>query len=81
MLFCYVVLSMDVKVIVVMLGKGGVGKIMIIVNIGVVLVWLGEKVVVIDVDVGLWNLDVVMGLEFCVVFDLVDVLEGKCCMN
>ncbi|MDO4245426.1 septum site-determining protein MinD [Deinococcus sp. VB343] len=72
---------MDAKVIVVTSGKGGVGKTTTTANIGAALARLGEKVVVIDVDVGLRNLDVVMGLESRVVFDLVDVLEGKCRMN
>ncbi|MPY67867.1 septum site-determining protein MinD [Deinococcus sp. SDU3-2] len=69
---------MNAKVIVVTSGKGGVGKTTTTANIGAALAKLGEKVVVIDVDVGLRNLDVVMGLESRVVFDLVDVLEGKC---
>ena len=72
---------MDAKVIVVTSGKGGVGKTTTTANIGAALAKLGEKVVVIDVDVGLRNLDVVMGLESRVVFDLVDVLEGKCRMG
>jgi septum site-determining protein MinD len=66
------------KVIVVTSGKGGVGKTTTSANISAGLAKLGEKVTVIDVDVGLRNLDVVMGLEGRVVFDLVDVLEGKC---
>jgi septum site-determining protein MinD len=66
------------KVIVVTSGKGGVGKTTTTANIGAGLARVGEKVAVIDVDVGLRNLDVVMGLEGRVVFDLVDVLEGKC---
>ncbi|AAF10331.1 septum site-determining protein MinD [Deinococcus radiodurans R1 = ATCC 13939 = DSM 20539] len=78
---CYAAPSMDAKVIVVTSGKGGVGKTTTTANIGAALARLGEKVVVIDVDVGLRNLDVVMGLESRVVFDLVDVLEGKCRMN
>ncbi|MBB6099604.1 septum site-determining protein MinD [Deinobacterium chartae] len=69
---------MNAKVIVVTSGKGGVGKTTTTANIGAGLAKLGEKVVVIDVDVGLRNLDVVMGLESRVVFDLVDVLEGNC---
>ncbi|MFC4426266.1 septum site-determining protein MinD [Deinococcus navajonensis] len=72
---------MDAKVIVVTSGKGGVGKTTTTANIGAALAKLGEKVAVIDVDVGLRNLDVVMGLESRVVFDLIDVLEGKCRMN
>jgi septum site-determining protein MinD len=66
------------KVIVVTSGKGGVGKTTTTANVGAGLAKLGEKVAVIDVDVGLRNLDVVMGLESRVVFDLVDVFEGKC---
>ncbi|HWG84713.1 MAG TPA: septum site-determining protein MinD [Deinococcales bacterium] len=69
---------MKSKVIVVTSGKGGVGKTTTTANIGAGLAKIGEKVAVIDVDVGLRNLDVVMGLEGRVVFDLVDVLEGKC---
>ena len=68
---------MDAKVIVVTSGKGGVGKTTTTANIGAALARQGEKVAVIDVDVGLRNLDVVMGLESRVVFDLIDVLEGK----
>ncbi len=69
---------MNAKVIVVTSGKGGVGKTTTTANVGTALARLGEKVVVIDVDVGLRNLDVVMGLEGRVVFDLIDVFEGRC---
>ncbi|WP_110887462.1 septum site-determining protein MinD [Deinococcus yavapaiensis] len=72
---------LNAKVIVVTSGKGGVGKTTTTANIGAGLAKLGEKIAVIDVDVGLRNLDVVMGLESRVVFDLVDVLEGKCRMR
>lgn len=72
---------MNAKVIVVTSGKGGVGKTTTTANIGAALARQGDKTVVIDVDVGLRNLDVVMGLESRVVFDLVDVLEGKCRMS
>lgn len=73
--------SVNAKAIVVTSGKGGVGKTTTTANVGAALAKLGEKVVVIDVDVGLRNLDVVMGLEGRVVFDLIDVLEGRCKMR
>jgi septum site-determining protein MinD len=68
----------NAKAIVVTSGKGGVGKTTTTANVGAALAQLGEKVVVIDTDVGLRNLDVVMGLEGRVVFDLIDVFEGRC---
>jgi septum site-determining protein MinD len=68
----------NAKAIVVTSGKGGVGKTTTTANVGAALAKLGEKVCVIDTDVGLRNLDVVMGLEGRVVFDLIDVFEGRC---
>ncbi|MBS3898011.1 MAG: septum site-determining protein MinD [Dethiobacter sp.] len=65
-------------VIVITSGKGGVGKTTTTANLGVGLAMLGEKVVLIDADIGLRNLDVVMGLENRIVYDLVDVVEGNC---
>jgi len=66
------------EVIVVTSGKGGVGKTTTTANIGVGLALAGKKVVLIDTDIGLRNLDVVMGLENRIVYDLVDVVEGFC---
>lgn len=66
------------EVIVITSGKGGVGKTTTTANIGTGLALLGKKVVLIDTDIGLRNLDVVMGLENRIVYDLVDVVEGTC---
>src|SRR5215212_2733247 len=66
------------RVITVTSGKGGVGKTTTTANLGTALALLGRKVVVIDADIGLRNLDVVLGLEKRIVYDLVDVVEGRC---
>lgn len=64
--------------IVITSGKGGVGKTTITTNLGVALANLNLKVLILDVDFGLNNLDVVMGVENRVVYDVIDVLKGKC---
>ncbi len=66
------------EVIVLTSGKGGVGKTTSTANIGTALSLLGKKVVLVDADIGLRNLDVVMGLENRIVYDLVDIVEGRC---
>lgn len=65
------------KVVTISSGKGGVGKTTATANLGISLASLGKKVVVIDADIGLRNLDVIMGLENRIVYDLVDVVEGR----
>ena len=66
------------EVIVITSGKGGVGKTTTSANVGTGLATLGFKVVLIDTDIGLRNLDVVLGLENRIVYNLVDVVEGNC---
>ncbi|NPV27200.1 MAG: septum site-determining protein MinD [Firmicutes bacterium] len=66
------------EVIVITSGKGGVGKTTTTANIGTALASFGRKVVLVDTDIGLRNLDVVMGLENRIVYDLVDVTSGVC---
>jgi septum site-determining protein MinD len=69
---------MSGKVVTVTSGKGGVGKTTATANLAVALTRIGRRVVAIDADIGLRNLDVVMGLENRIVYDLVDVAEGRC---
>ena len=66
------------EVIVLTSGKGGVGKTTTTANLGSSLAEAGKKVVLVDTDIGLRNLDVVMGLENRIVYDIVDVVEEKC---
>ena len=69
---------MEGKVIVVTSGKGGVGKTTATASIGAALALEGKRVAIVDMDIGLRNLDVVMGLENRIVFNIVDVVLGKC---
>ena len=66
------------EVIVITSGKGGVGKTTTTANLGSALALKGKKVALVDTDIGLRNLDVVMGLENRIVYDIVDVVEEKC---
>lgn len=66
------------RVITVTSGKGGVGKTTTVANLGVALGKLGKRVVVIDTDIGLRNLDMMLGLQNRIIYDLVDLVEGRC---
>ncbi|WP_227936718.1 septum site-determining protein MinD [Alkalihalobacillus deserti] len=66
------------EAIVITSGKGGVGKTTTSANIGTALALSGKKICLVDTDIGLRNLDVVMGLENRIIYDLVDVTEGRC---
>ncbi len=69
---------MNARVITITSGKGGVGKTTTTANLGIALAMLSQRVVTVDSDIGLRNLDVVMGLENRIVYDLVDAVEGHC---
>jgi septum site-determining protein MinD len=69
---------MAAQIITITSGKGGVGKTTAVANIAVALASIGSKVVCIDGDIGLRNLDVILGLENRIVYDIVDVIEGRC---
>lgn len=66
------------KAIVITSGKGGVGKTTTTANLGAALAMKGKRVLVVDADIGLRNLDVIMGLENRIVYNLVDVVKGVC---
>lgn len=69
---------MPAQVVTITSGKGGVGKTTAVANLAVALASNGSKVVCIDGDIGLRNLDVILGLENRIVYDIVDVIEGRC---
>src|SRR6056297_2594381 len=69
---------MTAKSIVITSGKGGVGKTTVSANLGTALAMLDNRVCLIDADIGLRNLDVVIGLENRIVYDIVDVVENNC---
>jgi septum site-determining protein MinD len=69
---------MSARRIVVTSGKGGVGKTTTTANVGAALAQRGKRVVLVDADIGLRNLDLVLGVEKRIVFDLVEVVEGRC---
>ncbi|RHW40630.1 septum site-determining protein MinD [Neobacillus notoginsengisoli] len=69
------------EAIVITSGKGGVGKTTTSANVGTALALQGKKVCLVDTDIGLRNLDVVMGLENRIIYDLVDVVAGRCKMH
>lgn len=69
---------MSAKVVTISSGKGGVGKTTTTANLAVALAQENQKVVCIDGDIGLRNLDVILGLENRIVYDLVDIVEGRC---
>ena len=66
------------EVITITSGKGGVGKSTTTANVATALAMLGKKVVAVDFDIGLRNLDMILGLENRIVYDVVDVMEGRC---
>ena len=66
------------RAIVITSGKGGVGKTTTTANLGSALALMGRKVIMLDLDIGLRNLDVVLGLDNRIIYDIVDVVKGRC---
>ncbi len=69
---------MPARIITITSGKGGVGKTTTVANLGVALARAGQRVVVIDSDIGLRNLDMLLGLQNRIIYDVVDLVEGRC---
>ena len=69
------------KVIVIASGKGGTGKTTLTANLGAALSKRDKSVVVVDMDMGLRNLDVALSLESSIVYDIADVIEGNCTLD
>lgn len=69
---------MSRRAIVITSGKGGVGKTTTTANLGSALALMGKKVIMLDLDIGLRNLDVVLGLDNRIIYDIVDVAKGRC---
>ena len=69
------------KVISIISGKGGVGKTTVTANVGIALSMLGQNTIIIDTDVGLRNLDLALGLENSVIYDMADLVSGECRMR
>ena len=66
------------RIIVLTSGKGGVGKTTVCAGVGAALAVMGSRVVLVDADLGLNNLDMLMGIENKIIYDMIDVIEGKC---
>jgi len=71
----------ECQVIVVTSGKGGVGKTTTVANVSTALARMGYRVVVMDLDIGLKKLDLILGLENRVIYDIVQVIEGECTLR